>query len=344
MGRKSSAAKALLCALAILQGSAVPTWAQLSLHRLDSILTQRYAAGDVDSTYVARPPTKWTLAARLNVSGASIEAEGIDRSAAALATHPDGQHFQSAMYANLKTTVSVSVSYLGLTLSAALNPAKLAGRYSDYEFNFNSYGRRFGFDVIYQSAKNFTGWHNQEGMQRMQRIQLPDGMLAVRTLNLNAFYTLNHRRFSYPAAFTQSYLQRRSAGSLLLAASAMGQRATLDGEQPMRLAITNVSLGAGYAYNYVPAQGWLLHISAVPTFVVFSNTSFTFGDAHVPLRYHFPEVIVTGRGAIVRHWRNTYLGISMVYNYANNGSPSSLAIHNSKWRIRTFLGIRLGKR
>ena len=341
MARKSSAAKTLLCALAILQGSAAPTWAQLSLQRLDSILTQRYAAGDVDSAYVARPPTKWTIAARLNVSGASIEAEGIDRAAAALATHPDGQHFQSAMHANHKTTVSVSVSYLGLTLSAALNPAKLAGRYSDYELNFNSYGRRLGFDVIYQSAKTFTGWHDHEGMER---IHLPDGMLAVRTLNLNAFYTLNHRRFSYPAAFTQSYVQRRSAGSLLLAASAMGQRATLHWEQPMRLATTNVSLGAGYAYNYVPAQGWLLHISSIPTFVVYSNTSLTFGDAHVPLRYHFPEVIVTGRGALVRHWRNTYFGISMVYNFANNGSPSSLALHNTKWRIRTFIGIRLGKR
>ncbi|MBO4820679.1 MAG: hypothetical protein J5548_04345 [Prevotella sp.] len=97
-------------------------------------------------------------------------------------------------------------------------------------------------------------------------------------------------------------------------------------------------------YNYVPSQGWLLHISALPTFIVYSNTSMTFGDSCVPLHYHFPEVIITGRGAIVRQWGNKYLGMSMVFNFTNNGYEESLALHNIKWRIRTFFGLRLGKK
>ena len=51
----------------------------------------------------------------------------------------------------------------------------------------------------------------------MERIDLPEGILQVKTLNVNAFYVFNYRRFSYPAAFSQSYIQRRSAGSFLLA-------------------------------------------------------------------------------------------------------------------------------
>ena len=97
-------------------------------------------------------------------------------------------------------------------------------------------------------------------------------------------------------------------------------------------------------YNYVPSQGWLLHISALPTFIVYSNTLMTFGDSCVPLHYHFPEVIITGRGAIVRQWGNKYLGMSMVFNFTNNGYEESLALHNIKWRIRTFFGLRLGKK
>ena len=302
--------------------------AQSLLHRADSMMTVNYQKGDIDTAYIMRPQTKWTVTARLNVSGAKLETEGID----------NGLHFNSEMKADYKSTLSVGVSYMGVTLSAALNPAKLMGKYRDYELNFNSYGRRFGFDVIYQDAKNFTGWHDHEGMER---IELPDGLLKVKTLNLNAFYVFNSRRFSYPAAFSQSYIQRRSAGSFLLAASGMGQHATLDWDPEMQLKMTNIGIGAGYGYNYVPATNWLLHVSALPTFIVYSNTSMTFGNDRVPLHYHFPEAIITGRGAIVHQWSNKFLGLSMVFNFTNIGKKDNLAVHNIKWRIRTFFGLRI---
>ena len=320
----------LLAVIVLLTAQTSEATAQDILQRIDSLLSRRYYKGDLDTTYIVRPQTKWTVTARFNVSGAEIEAEGMD----------NGQHFKSEMEADRKATLSVGVSYLGFSLSAALNPAKLMGKYRDFELNFNSYGRRFGFDVIYQDAKNFTGWHDHEGMER---IELPDGMLKVRTLNVNAYYAFNSRRFSYPAAFSQSYIQRRSAGSFLLAASGMRQHATLDWDQEMQLKMTNIALGAGYGYNYVPSQGWLLHLSALPTFIIYSNTSMTFGDTRVPLHYHFPEVIITGRGAVVRHWGNKFLGLSMVFNFTNIGHKENLTLHNTKWRIRTFFGIRLGK-
>ena len=317
----------------------VPLQAQSFLHHVDSMLTLKYHKGDIDTAYIVRPHTKWTITARMNVSGAKIEAEGID----------DGRHFKSEMEANRKATLSVGVSYLGISLSASLNPAKMMGKYHDFELNFNSYGRRFGFDIIFQDAKNFTGWHDHQRLRvgdgtsgmGMERIELPDGMLSVKTLNLNAYYVFNSRRFSYPAAFSQSYIQRRSAGSFLLAASGMGQHATLDWQETMQMKMTNIGLGAGYGYNYVPGQGWLLHISALPTFIAYSKTSMSFGDTNIPLRYHFPEVIITGRGSIVRQWGNKFVGMSMVYNFTNIGNEKSLAIHNTKWRIRTFFGLRL---
>ena len=321
------AAISLLTLLA-LQPACAQEKKQSLFQRVDSMLSRRYYKSGVDTAYIVRPQTKWTVAARFNVSGSKIEAEGIE----------NGRHFKSEMEANRKATLSVGVSYLGLSFNASLNPAKLMGKYRDYELNFNSYGRRFGFDIIYQNAKNFTGWHDHEGLER---IELPDGLLSVKTLNVNAFYVFNSRRFSYPAAFSQSYIQRRSAGSFLLAASGMWQHATLDWDQKMELKMTNLALGGGYGYNYVPRQGWLLHLSALPTFVVYSNTSMTFGDTRVPLHYHFPEVIITGRGAIIRQWGNKFLGISMVYNFTNIGHKESLALHNTKWRIRTFFGLRL---
>lgn len=50
--------------------------AQSLLHRADSMLTMNYRKGDIDTAYITRPATKWTVTARVNVSGAKIEAEG----------------------------------------------------------------------------------------------------------------------------------------------------------------------------------------------------------------------------------------------------------------------------
>ena len=319
--------RCLLSAVVVLPILTTETDAQNLFQRIDSILTCNYRKGAIDTAYVVRPSTKWTVKARLNVSGAKIEAEGLE----------DGVPFNSEAKADYKTTVSVAATYLGFSLSAALNPAKLLGRYNDYELNFNSYGRRFGFDIIYQNAHNFTGWHDKEGMPRME---LPADMMSVKTLNLNTFYCFNSRRFSYPAAFSQSYIQRRSAGSFMLAASAMGQHATLNRQQEIELKMTNIGVGAGYGYNYVPSKQWLLHISALPTFIVYSNTKMTFNDTKLPLHYHFPEVIITGRGAVVRQLGNKFFGMSMVFNFTNVGNEKNLAVHNIKWRVRAFLGFR----
>ena len=320
----------ILCLLAALTFQ--QTIAQEKTHRLnhwvDSVLTIGYFKGNIDTAYVTRPKTKWTLAARLNISGAKLETMGVT----------SGQKFNSEITADYKSTLSVGVSYLGFSLSAALNPAKLVGKYRDFELNFNSYGRHFGYDIIFQDAHNFTGWHDMEGMDR---IELPANMLSVRTLNLNGFYIFNGRRFSFPAAFTQSYFQRRSAGSFLVAVSGMGQHTTLKWEQETQIKMTNIGIGGGYGYNYVPSRDWLLHISATPTFIVYSNTSMTFGDARVPLHYHFPEAIITGRGAVVRQLGNKFFGMSMVFNFTNIGNEEDLALHNIKWRIRMFYGLRL---
>lgn len=321
-----------LVMLVMMGALTLPMAAQSILHRADSILSEYYFRDDgIDTSYVVRPQEKWTLSAKMNVSGTTLESEGVEQ----------GMHFKSKLHADNKATVSIGVNYLGLGLSLAVNPAKLSGKYSDLEIGFRSYGRRFGFDVVYQDAKNFKGWHDHEGMPR---IYLSDDIIHVKTLNVNAFYVFNSKKFSYPAAFSQSYIQRRSAGGFMLALSGQGQRANLEGKNQMNLKMFNIGIGAGYGYNFVPGRGWLLHISSLPTFIVYSKTSLSFDAEKIPLNYHFPEVIITGRGAVVKQWRRTYLGTSMLFNFTNVGYKKNLELHNIKWDIQAFFGIRLGKR
>lgn len=96
-----------------------------------------------------------------------------------------------------------------------------------------------------------------------------------------------------------------------------------------------------HGYNYVPARRWMLHISALPTFIVYSNTSLTLNDTKVPLRYHFPEVIITGRSAIVYQVKkNQYVALSAVYYFTDIGNKKRLNIENQKWRTRLTYGFR----
>ncbi len=309
----------------------VPAQKVFKLNRLvDSILTVRYRRADIDTNYVTRPQTKWTLMGRFNMSGAKISAKGMQ----------EGIHFESEMKADYKSTVSIGVSYLGLSLNLSVNPAKMLGKYRDYELGFRSYGKRFGFDIAYQDAHNFKGWQELDGERR--DFTTSEDMFKLRTLNVNGYYVFNHRRFSYPAAFSHSYIQRRSAGSFLLAASGQGQHGEVDGKTPVSFKMTNIGIGAGYGYNFVPASGWLLHLSALPTFIVYTNTSLSMGSTEVPLHYHFPEVIITGRGAIVKQiGRSMFAGLSMVYYFTNIGNKESLTVHNEKWLSRLYFGFRL---
>ena len=305
---------------------------------LDSVLSVRYQRADIDTHYVVRPDKKWTLTGRLNVSGARIMGEG----------KRDGTPFETRMTADYKTTVCVGVSYLGLSAFLSLNPGKLLGKYNDYELNFQSYSPRFGFDIAYQDAHNFQGWYEVDGGHH--DVTTSDEVFRLRTLNANAYYVFNSRRFSYPAAFVHSYIQRRSAGSFLLAVSGQGQHGKLadEGEildeshRRMDFKMTNIAIGGGYGYNYVPADGWLIHFSALPTYIIYSRSTISIGDTEARLRHHFPEGILTTRAAVVKQiGRNKVAGLSVRYNFTTIGDADELAVRNQKWRTRLYFGIRL---
>ena len=299
------------------------------LKRADSLLTERYRSVSFDTTYITRPQTKWTISARYNMSGADIEFEGREQ----------GRRYHSRMSADYKSTVSLGVNYLGASFNISLNPAQWAGKYKDFELNLMKYANRWGVDFAYQDARNFSGWYDEDGTPRLH---LDEDVLRMRSLNVNFYYAFNHQRFSYPAAFMQSYIQRRSAGSFLLALSGQGQRTETEGNKDFqsKLSVTNIGLGGGYGYNWVPGRHWLLHLSLLPTLIVYSNTSLTVNGDRVPLRYHFPEVILTSRLAVVRQLGNAFIGLTTVFTFTNIGDRDRLSVYNTKWLSRILVGYR----
>ena len=301
------------------------------LHHGDSLLASNYRKVNFDTLYISRPNARWTIKLRFNLSGAKIKADG----------RKDGQPFHGELRSDYRGTLSAAVSYRGVAAGIAINPAKLAGKSKDNEFNLNSYGNRFGFDIVYLASKTYSGDVTYNALKE----HIAKGQANQKALNINAYYVFNSRRFSFPAAFSQSYIQRHSAGSFMVGASLDGQTAEISGtslstDQMVKLKTIEFDIGAGYGYNLVAGSHWLFHLSALPTFDVLVKSKIAVAGNEVSMGYHFPDVIITGRGASVYSWRNKFAGATMVFNFSTIGDESKLQLGRDKWRIRFFYGFR----
>ena len=73
------------------------------------------------------------------------------------------------------------------------------GTYNDYEFNFEYHGNQLSFDLNYQKCTSLKGDINLGSIKRLE-----EDALNMKVFTLTAYYTFNHRRFSFPAAFYQN--------------------------------------------------------------------------------------------------------------------------------------------
>ena len=145
--------------------------------------------------------------------------------------------------------------------------------------SFGAMGGSFGLNLRINSYRSDTpevgislestkASYNDIGIEEL------DDPIKVRSLFLDGYYMFNGKHFSYAAAYDQSLIQKRSAGSLMAGAMYYHSRVSLDEPYnwPLmtfmrgvgKIKFTQASVGLGYAYNWVPAKGWLISAQAMP--------------------------------------------------------------------------------
>ena len=304
--------------------------------KVDSVLSSRYYKTPYDTNYVVRPEGTVTLKLRLNQTGNDFHAKGT----------VNDIYSKADLSTSHKTTISIAASYRGLSAAVALNPAKMSGTYKDYEFNLNYYSSRISLDFSYQRSESLTGDVNREdrGEQPME-----SGDLTLKVVNFAGYYAFNHRHFSYPAAFNQSYIQRRSAGSWLAGISYQGgiieTRDELKARNPnaptVSIDVGHVGIGGGYAYNWVLGQKWLIHFSLLPTFVVYNRNKMTVNGERKEAQHMRFNMIFNERAAIIYNFSPRYFaGATLVMNNSVF-DDDAVVINQNKWRARAFIGLRL---
>ena len=306
---------------------------QIRAH-VDSVFTDRYYRTAYDTNYVVRPEGSLTLKVRLNQSGDDFHVRG----------DKNGVSSKADLNTNFKTTVSIGASYHGISASLSINPAKMKGAYKDYEFNFAYYSSRLSLDASYHRSTTLAG-----DMERGDAIgHLEAGDVKMKMANLAGYYVFNHRLFSYPAVFTQSYIQRRSAGSWLAGISYQGGSIETTDELKMRnpdapdvnIHIGLLGIGGGYGYNWVLGKKWLLHFSMLPTFVIYNHNHMTVnGDRRDAKHFSF-GMIFNERAAVIYNFSPLYFA-GATLTMSNSFFDNDVTVNQNKWRARAFVGMRL---
>lgn len=331
----------MLVAVVMMMGGALTKATAQSSHRekrakVDSMLTARYYKTPYDTNYVVRPEGKLTLKLRMNQTGNSFHAKGTIHDI----------YSKADLHTSHKTTFAVVGIYRGIGIGIAINPAKWCGVYKDYEFNLNYYSSRISLDASYQRSESLTG----DIIRGDKEYYMGANTVSMKVVNLAGYYTFNHRHFSYPAAFTQSYIQRRSAGSWLAGISYQGGSIKTTDElkerneqaPEVRLYVGHVGIGGGYGYNWVFSKKWLFHFSFLPTFVVYNRNNMTVNGERRKSDHVRFNMIFNGRLSLVHHFTPRYFaGITFVMN-SSVFDDSNIIINQNKWRARAFFGLRLG--
>lgn len=173
--------------------------------------------------------------------------------------------------------------FLGYTFDA-FSPKSLGNK---SEFNFSLYSSMLGCDFIYLHNAGGYSLKRAEGFENVSPKSVegvPFSGLESNTLSFSAYYVFNHRHFSYPAAYNQSTVQRKSCGSFMLGLGYSQQHVKFDYTELPNTLLGDESgsklfeelkfsginyqyfyLSAGYAYNWVFARNCLLGVSVMPS-------------------------------------------------------------------------------
>ncbi len=176
--------------------------AQTLVQKADSLLDLHYNRLAYDTAYILRPERRWTFKLRPKLSWFNVRSNSTI----------DGAELTCDVSSTPKGRLSLSAGYSGISLSLSAKPEVLLGlQEQDIEARLDIYGRRMGFEMEINGINTLEGTLTVALENDTLRVPAERGYVSQFNIVLNGYYVFNHRRFSYPAAFTQSYIQRRSA-------------------------------------------------------------------------------------------------------------------------------------
>jgi len=295
-------------------------------------ILDKFDTFDQDSVFIARPATRWIISFQPKLVTSEITMKGKD---------PFGKKLDYDIESKEAESFSLYASYRCLSASFTINPS----HQSDVEWDFDLYGDAVGGEIIYHKARSFSGEYNDDTTP--EEIDL--GAVRQRYLLINGYYVLNHKQFSFPAAFYHQTIQKKSCGSLIFGVNYYDGRIKIKDTEQHPIARHGIrgihtrygGLCVGYAHNWVPHRRWILHLSVLPTWICWRNNYIRYqetGKEKIPRRPL--DLLLVSRFAATYSWSRYFTGCNFVYTLSELGSESKLRLQNIEGKCRMFIGIR----
>jgi len=242
------------------------------------------------------------------------------------------------------------------------------------EFDLSLYSSMLGVDLFWRQTGN--DYHiqsmdlgDQINTDAMHKVDFDGFKASIKGLNL--YYIFNHRRFSYPAAYSQSTIQRKSAGSWMaglgytdhqlevdwdklsnVVDERLNKQAAQDGKARIDSSLmfstikySDISATVGYGYNWVFAKNWLFNAS-LSLGVAYNHSRSDTEKAKFDFKnFNFKKINLDGVGRFGVVWNNMkwYVGASTIihtYNYKKD----HFSTNNSFGSVNIYVGVNFGKR
>ena len=224
----------------------------------------------VDRRYIDAPERPWQFIVKGNINQTILS----------MRTHGDIEGVPYSAKPQLKTTPSQYlgfwVGYRGYGIGYTANVGGDKGGY----LTFGATGGAYGVNVRIHNFENKTPNFNlnsdiipEDGKESWNKVVLIDP-IRIRTVMADGYYMFNGKKFSYSAAYDQSVIQKRSAGSLMAGFmynyTRIDYSSDVNGDMVFlmggvgKVKLWQGSAGVGYAYNWVPVRGLLVNIMAMP--------------------------------------------------------------------------------
>lgn len=225
------------------------------------------------------------------------------------------------------------------------------------EMSLNIYSSKFGVDLYYRKTGSDFKLRSANGFNLSSPFKEQDfSGLKSKIKGLNGYWIFNHRKFSYPAVYSQSTNQRKSAGSFMAGFSYSQHAIYFDYTQlPNELKndlntnlrfnkvkYSDYSLGFGYGYNWVLKKNWTANLSLLPG-IGFKKAiidDVKYNDSHWIKDINFDLIT---RAGITYNNSKYFIGASLVmhsYDYRK----TNLSVTNSFGTLRIYAGFNFWKK
>lgn len=273
-------------------------------------------------------------------------------------------HHQS-LYFSPKSQVTIgpyfgySLLFFGITLD--IGTQKLMNHTNTY---LSIYAPMFGVDYYVERDVNgykingISGF-DKEITKQSQGMSFPGMSSNMRYFHF--YYIFNHRHFSYPAAYAQSTIQRKSTGAFIFGYNYSLQKINFDyeklpspfydingnllineGLKVSEVRYINHSFSLGYSFNWVFAHNWLFNISASPSI----GYNFTKGEKLTSEKLYRLRNInfdFIGKTAIVWNSQRLFAGGAFTaHTYAYK--KSTFSCQNSLFYAQLYMGVNLWRK